>query len=274
MVPTLTPLTPHLGYRVEGIDLTHELPAALKELLRLAMSTRGLLLFRGQVLSDQDQLRLVEVFGRISRQGPVQKSSPPITYVSNVRADGAFGDGELRFHSDQSYFEHPMKAIMLYGMEIPPEGGETLFSNTSVALERLPAAARELLQGRVARHEFDYGQYHYGNAVDGAVRTTKAQAEHPAISRHPATGAPVLMVNPDNTREILGLSPAQSHDLIEQVHASVADPEVVYRHHWQLNDLVVWDNLLLQHARSPFDPKARRTLRRCAIANDLEPAAA
>ncbi len=270
-VVTLTPMTPHLGYRVDGIDLTQPISEGAQQLLRAAMATRGLLLFRGQKVSDADQLRLVDVFGRISKQGPVQKASPPITYVSNVRSDGAFGDAELRFHSDQSYFEYPMKAIMLYGIEIPAEGGETLFSNTTVAIGRLPAPVREMLSERVAYHEFDYGHYSYGADLARSIQTTKVGADHPAIARHPITGAPILMVNCDNTKELRGLPAEQSRSVLAQVHETVSDAEIVYRHRWQPDDLLVWDNLLLQHARSRFDPSARRTLRRCAIANDLEP---
>lgn len=271
MLPTLVPLSPHLGYEVQGVDLAVSLAPGLRELLRGAMATRGLLVFRGQRLDEAQQLTFARAFGRISKQGPIQRSSPDVTYVSNVRPDGAFGEGELAFHSDQTYFEYPMKAIMLYGIEVPNEGGETLFSSSAVVAERMPADLRERLAGRKALARLDYGALHYGAQKRHEVEGLVAEARHPAIAVHEASQQTIHMISPDTTKEIEGYSAEEAKELIERVSRIVASDELVYRHRWRAGDLVVWDNTLLQHARSPFESSARRTLRRCAIAHEREP---
>ncbi|VTU22913.1 Alpha-ketoglutarate-dependent 2,4-dichlorophenoxyacetate dioxygenase [Variovorax sp. PBS-H4] len=271
MTPTLTPLHHCLGYLVEGLDTSRPLAPGVQELLRGALATRGLLVFRDQQLGDEQQVAFARIFGRISKQGPIQRISPDATYVSNVRRDGAFGDVELNFHSDQMYFDHPLKAIMLYGIEVPSEGGETLFSNSAAAVERMPSTLREQLAGRSVLASLDYGALRYGDELRSQVQVQVAQATHPAIAVHQASGQTIHMMSPDTTRLIEGYDADTSAELIAQVSDIVADEAYVYRHVWRAGDLIVWDNTLLQHARSKFAPSAPRTLRRCAIASDNEP---
>ena len=271
MSPTLVPLHPHLGYEVQGVDASQPLAPMVRELLRGAMATRGLLVLRNQVLDDVQQVAFARVFGRISKQGPIQSKSPDATYVSNVRKDGAFGDGELNFHSDQIYFEHPMKAIMLYGIEVPAEGGETLFSSSSAAVQKMPQDLRDSLAGRSVLTSLDYGALSYGEELRKQVEAKVAQARHPALGVHEASGQLIHMISPDTAKEIEGYSAQEAAALLERVSQIVSSDELVYRHRWTKGDLLVWDNTLLQHARSTFESSAPRTLRRCAIASDHEP---
>ena len=271
MIPTLTPLHPYLGYSVAGIDASRPLAPGVRELLRGAMATRGLLVLRDQALDEAQQVAFARVFGPISKQGPIQSISPDATYVSNVRADGAFGDVELNFHSDQMYFEHPMKAIMLYGIEIPEEGGDTLFSNSSEVVRRMSPALRARIAGRSVLSRLDYGRLNYGAKLKQAAHAGVLEARHRAIGIHGASGQEIHMISPDTSEEIDGCSAEDSAALIAEVAALVATPELIYRHQWKTGDLLVWDNTLLQHARTPFASTARRTLRRCAIAQVPEP---
>jgi alpha-ketoglutarate-dependent taurine dioxygenase len=266
----ILPLSPALGAEIRGVDLAR-LGADEAELVLRAFNAFGLLLFRDQEIDDAAQVRFAGLFGRLSRQGAIQKAAAGATYVCNTRADGTFGVGELLFHSDQCYYDHPMKAIMLYGLEVAAVGGDTLFANTSRAYTHMPAALKRRIEGLTVRHHFDYGALHYGAEIKKDVAATKVSAVHRVVGRHPATGAPILMVNPQTTDCILGVEPAESRELIAAIVAAIAAPDNVYRHKWRPKDLVVWDNLLLQHARSDFDNAQRRTLRRCAIAHDLEP---
>ncbi|MCW5772012.1 MAG: TauD/TfdA family dioxygenase [Rhodospirillaceae bacterium] len=269
---TLVPLNPALGAEIRGVDLARFSDDEAEIILR-AFRAFGLLLFRGQVIDEAQQLRFAHLFGRLSRQGAIQKAATGPTYVSNTRADGTFGVGELLFHSDQCYYPHPMKAIMLYGLEVPAEGGDTLFANATRAYARMPEALRQQIDGLSVRHVFDYGALHYGDAKRQEVQAVQVSAVHPVVSRHPDTGQPILVVNPQTVDRILDVAPAESTTLVDEIVTRIAAPDNVYRHHWRPHDLLVWDNLMLQHARTDFDNTARRTLRRCAIAHDLEPAA-
>lgn len=266
----ILPLSAALGAEVRGVNLAR-LSEGEAEFIMRSFYTFGLLLFRDQEIDDEQQVQFAERFGRLSRQGAIQKAAAGATYVSNTRADGTFGIGELLFHSDQCYYEHPMKAIMLYGVEVTTKGGDTLFANTSRAYQRMPAALKARIEGLKVRHHFDYGALHYGVDMKKEVAATKVSAVHPVVGRHPATSAPILMVNAQTVDRILDVDPAESTSLIEAIVSEIATTDNVYRHKWCPKDLVVWDNLLLQHARSDFDNAQRRTLRRCAIAHDLEP---
>lgn len=267
---TIVPISPALGAEIQGVDLRNLSPDETEIVMR-TFRAFGLLLFRDQELDDAEQLRFAHLFGRISRQGAIQKAASGTTYVSNTRGDGTFGVGELNFHSDQCYYPYPMKAIMLYGVEVAQEGGETLYANTSRACERMSAALRSRIEGREVRHHFDYGALHYGDAKKKEIEATKVSAVHPIVGRHPASGLPILMVNAETVDCILGVPRAESRELVEAIVGEITAADNVYRHKWRPKDLVVWDNLLLQHARSNFDNAQRRTLRRCAIAHDREP---
>lgn len=266
-----TALSPDVGQAVEGLDLSQDLPEETVQALRRLLHARGLLLFRDQRLDEVQQARLARRFGRFSRQGPVQKTSQAVTYVSNTRVDGTFGKGELLFHSDQCYFAHPMKAIMLYGVEVARRGGHTLFTNTSRVLDRLPAATVQALRACQVRHQFHYGDVDYGQGVDAQVEKLTVSHVHPAIAPHPWSDQDIVMISQATATELIGVSLERSRALIDEVNQALADPAHVYEHHWRERDLVLWDNLLLQHARPDFDPNERRTLRRCALAHELEP---
>jgi alpha-ketoglutarate-dependent taurine dioxygenase len=266
----ILPLSPVLGAEIRGAQAA-ELSPDDAEIVMRTFQAFGLLLFRDQNLDEAQQVAFAQRFGRLSRQGAIQKAAAGATYVSNTRADGTFGVGELLFHSDQCYYDHPMKAIMLYGIEVAAEGGETLFANTSRAYTRMPSNLRQRIDPLQVRHQFDYGALHYGADMKNDVEAVKVAAVHPVVGRHPATGAPILLVNAQTTDRILEIEAAESKELVAAIVATIASADNVYRHKWRVKDLIVWDNLLLQHARSHFSGDERRTLRRCAIAHDREP---
>jgi alpha-ketoglutarate-dependent taurine dioxygenase len=266
-------ITPSVGLRVEGLRLDQPLTPDEIATLREKMHTFGLLLFEDQDLDEDKQLRFSRYFGKSSRQGPIQKSlATGASYVSNKRADGAFGKGELGFHSDQAYYQYPMKAICLYGMEVPSNGGETLFSNTAYVLSKMPPDLYRKLSTMEVRHTQDFATLDYGEAKQKEVSADRVEYVHPVIAKHPWSDAEILMLNPLTARNIVGMTAEESRPIIDEVHARVADPDVVYRHSWKPGQVLIWDNLLLQHARSPFDDAETRTLRRCGIAHELDPA--
>lgn len=267
------PLSRALGVEVRGLDLALPMAEETAEILLRAFHAFHLISFKRQRLTEAQQIRFSAWFGRPSRQGAIQKTAAAVTHVSNVRADGTFGVGELGFHADQTYFEFPMKAIMLYGIDVPARGGDTIFASATRAYARLPPALQARIAGLRARHHFDYGALQYGAAKKAEVAALKVSAVHPVVNAHPVTGAPILFVNPSNTDRILDLPHAEAEALLQELCAHIAAPDNLYTHRWEPGDLVVWDNLALQHARSDFPNEQPRTLRRIAIAHDREPVA-
>ncbi|BBK43286.1 taurine dioxygenase [Allostella vacuolata] len=257
-------LSPALGVEILGLDLSQPFDAATAEALLDLYRRHHLLLVRGQKLEEDDQLRFAEVFGPISRRSPAMQKAKA-AYVSNARADGILGDGELYFHSDNTFFVHPLKAIGLYGIEIPPAGGDTLFSNCAAVYAALPEALRQRLEGLSSYQLFDYtGDYARRSTEEGASDAA-LRAVHPLLWTDPDTGTRAVFLSEHTAVRINELPIAEGEALIAELRGWIADPRFGYRHRWQPGDMLLWDNIILQHAREPFDTSHRRTLRRTPV---------
>ena len=152
MAIEIRPLSPVLGAEVRGIDLRDTLDDATAKEIADAWGKHQVLLFRGQDISVDDQRRFVGIFGEIQppRSRVNERLHPDIMYVANVTVDGERGDlpdGEMQFHADQCYYETPTKGAVLYALEIPSKGGNTLFSSTYRAYETLPHELKERIAG-------------------------------------------------------------------------------------------------------------------------------
>jgi taurine dioxygenase len=251
---TVRPLSP-VGGEVSGIDLREELPENVKQRLRDAYNTYALLILHDQEMSNDDQVRFTAIFGNPSEQGGVPGG---VNFVTSLHERGftSGGDmqlysvGELKFHFGHSFHEKPLKGVMLYGMEIPPPemGGNTLFVDSRLAFKLLPAALRSRIANLKVRHKSPH---------------TPKTADHPLIYTHPDTGEQFLYLSRRHVEGILDVSAEESAALIDELASYIEDrPEIVYRHIWKPKDLVVWDNLRMQHARTHYDPAVRRHLRR------------
>ena len=198
--------------------------------------------------------------GRAWVPGPLAGPSPVV-----LREDGVFGLGELDFHLDQLFQPQPLSALILYAIEVPARGGDTRFVNTMAAHESMPAALRERIAGLHCRHAYTFsGALASDWNVDDANRQALSSV-HPMIWRDPESGRGAIWVNKLTTVEVLGLPPEEGQALIAEVHRYLYEESITYTHRWRPGDLLLWDNRRLQHARTPFDPAERRTLRRSPI---------
>lgn len=264
----VVPLGSALGAEIQGVDLRQPIDDALKQNLLDAWHEHLVILLRGQVLDEDDQVRFANAFGepaKVSSGRSFSQKHPSVMLVSNIRengqAIGALPDGEMHFHTDQCHQEIPAKATILYAMEIPRKGGDTLFANAYAAYETLPAAVKEKLAGRRALN---------ANDKDTTIRSASyenagAACWHPAVRTHPVTGRKALYVNRLMTREIEGLPRAESDELLEFLFSHQEQPQFVYEHVWRPGDVVMWDNRCTLHARTDFPAGERRLLRRVTI---------
>jgi taurine dioxygenase len=280
----LVPLTPGLGAELRGLDLAR-IDAADFAAIHRAWTDRGVLLFRGQHLSDDALIAFSRRFGALDH-APVQENGrrfvdgrPEIYVVSNVVVDGeaigSLGAGEAVWHTDMSYLDAPPKASMLYAMEIPPEGGDTHFCDMAAALRGLPAALRARIAGLSCKHDGTYnsgGYVRQGVAATDDPRTSPGTA-HPLVCRHPESGRQVLYLGRRRNAWIVGLELAESERLLDELWARVGLPEHSYRHRWRVGDLVLWDNRSTMHRRDPFDPASRRVMHRTQVKGESRPAA-
>ena len=264
MTLDIRPLSPALGVEVLGLDLAKPFDAATGQELVALYQRHHLLLLRGQDLDEDAQIHFAELFGPVSRRSPAMQKAKA-AYVSNSRADGILGQGELHFHSDNTFFQHPLKAIGLYAIEVPPEGGDTLFSNCAAVYQALPEALRRRLDGLTSYQLFDYnGDYNRRSVEEGTPHDAN-RAVHPLVWTDPDTGVRAVFLSEHTAVRINELPIAEGEKLIAELHDWIADPQFGYRHRWQPGDMLLWDNIVLQHAREPFDLKHKRTLRRIPV---------
>jgi taurine dioxygenase len=262
----LRPLSPALGAEVQGIDLSKTLDADTVAALRRAWFDHLILLFRGQVLTEEQLVAATEMFGPPGvlarpeeyRTSGQKKLHQTVMLISNVRENGvpigALPDGEMMFHHDMIHAEVPHNGTLLYAREIPSTGGNTLFANLYAAYDTLPAEVRAPLEGRRAFHHYNYGEQMKG---DGKGVKAFAESLHPVFRTHPETGKKAIYVNRLMTEYVEGLPRGQSDALLARVFDHAEQSRFVYEHVWRVGDAMLWDNRCTMHARTDFPPERR-----------------
>src|SRR5262245_1129244 len=226
------PLSLALGAEIVGVDLSERFDDATGQRVLDAWHEHLVLLFRDQRLSEEDEVRFAETFGEPAKIHTKQfvRNHPAVMLISNIRQDGkpigALPDGEMHFHSDQCHQEQPAKASMLYAIEVPSKGGNTLFANAYKAYETLPDDIKRQIDGRRALNAYDYDNAATRRGTrlaDGVPRCS-----HPVVRTHPATGRKALYVNRLMTVAIEGLPPDESDALLETLFAHQEQRQFVY----------------------------------------------
>jgi taurine dioxygenase len=262
-------LSPALGAEIVGADLHGEIGDGLAASIRDTWHQHLVILLRNQQLTEEDQVRFAECFGPTARIHTPQfmRQHPAVMLISNIREGGkpigALPDGEMQFHTDQCHQERPAMASILYAIEVPSRGGNTLFANAYLAYETLPDEIKRRIDGRRALNA-----YHYDTGATARTADVPEDAPsywHPIVRTHPATGRKALYVNRLMTRRIEGLSAEDSERLLDHLFDHQEQPQFIYEHIWRPGDILMWDNRCTLHARTDFSPNERRLLRRVTI---------
>ncbi len=272
---TVTKMHPVIGASIEGVDLSKPVDDATKAAIRKAFDDHVMLVFRGQNLDEKTQLVAAEIFGKVAiRKRPVSGDGPggdydtPFMLVTNIvengRSIGAFGDGEMWFHHDTSYYPEPHRATLLYAVKLTSWGGQTCFANQYKAYEMIPQKLRDKLEGRKVLQMHDYKRRERLN-LDTLDISKIRHHEQPIFITHPATGKKSLYVSRLMSTRIEGLSRDESEDALNQLFDISEDPAIVYEHDWKLGDLVIWDNWASIHMRKDFPRDEPRLMRRLTI---------
>jgi len=241
--------------------------------VRGLLAEHGLLVVRGREIGRDQQIELVGQLGRIE---PDANGEPMMMLVTNQRDDSTAPEGELVFHYDYAYDPEPIAAISLYGLEIAAGATPTHFASSARVLSQLPPELVARLEGREAAHAcFLQRPDAPGepNIEPGTLlqRGTPGWgpehwwAHHPALWKN-AAGIPTLFLCLQHTDRILGIPRDESDALLREVYARMYHPDAVYTHQWEPADLVIWDNLTVQHAR-PEPNAVPRTLRRFHVSD-------
>ena len=262
-------LTPHVSAEIIGLDLRKAADTAAAEALRAAFRDHHLLVVRQPGATDEDQVRFARIFGEISvrysRTNEDKKSV--VQYVSNSRPDGILGDGEIVFHQDHVFYETPLTAIILYGIDIPKSGTATKFRNAHSLYANLSPALRERARKVKILHLFNYQGDHTGWQDPDKAPPDSPRAWQPLVWTNPQTVKQALWLSPLSTVGFEGVSLEEGRKLIDELweFAASIDHDYTYTHRWSPGDLVIWDNRMLHHARLPFQSSESRTLRRSSI---------
>lgn len=248
----VAPLPQGFGAEISGFDVQDGRDPADIEALRRAYDEHQLLVFRDcGPIAPERQVEFTGWFGQLVSNGPAG-------YCTVLHNDEAAGSMVLPFHCDLSYTECPIKGISLHALAVPPGGTSTTFVSNVTAWDGLPQALREELGGLTVRHFLGARElYGWPDFI----------ADHPLRLEHPRTGRPLLFVTEHHATRILELDEAKSAEVLADLFARLYVPEKRYEHQWQVGDLLIWDNLMVQHARTrPSDPsEGERAMQRVAL---------
>jgi taurine dioxygenase len=273
MVHKLIPLNPLFGVEITGLD-----PNTLSEndaaILRQAWLQHRVVVIRGYGLPEPALISLGRWFGKVenARKKSPLAGHPEIMIISNIRANGrelgSLPDGELYWHYDRIHQRIPNKAGILHAIQVPAHGGETRFADMCGAYDALPADIKRRIEGLTALNTYQYGQT---RAEAKQLGGDSPSAVHPVVRRIPETGRKALYVCRLMTDRIMELDETASREILSLLFDHSERPEFVYEHTWRHDDLVIWDNRCVMHARNDFDERQQRLLKRVAVGDDQPP---
>ena len=253
--------TPRCGAEVVGLDLSQSFDEDRIDALRRALAEHCVLFFRDQRLTPEQQKAFGRRFGELHLHPAWPRLLEGHPEIMEIYADANSTRiaGE-DWHSDVSCDPEPPLGTILYMLEVPPEGGDTLFASMYAAYDALSTPMKRLLEGMTALHD---GETTYRGRYDGMQEAASyPSAEHPVIRTHPVSGRKALFVNRIFTRRILQLEKHESDAVLEMLFRLVETPELQCRFRWQPGSVAFWDNRCAQHhALWDYYPQRRRGLR-------------
>ncbi|MFN2260359.1 MAG: TauD/TfdA dioxygenase family protein [Parasphingopyxis sp.] len=266
----VTPSGQACGATITGVDLSQPLAAETVATIRAAWLEHLVLAFPDQTLTDDDLERFTLAFGPFG-EDPFIAPIPGREHVIAIsrRADETAPLFAENWHTDWSFQKIPPAGTCLYGIEIPPEGGDTLYANQHAALEKMPEELRTKIEGRIAIHsaknayapDGTYGEADRKTDRSMDIRPSKdaeATKAHPLIRSHPETGREAIYGCIGYSAGIEGMAQEDALALLMELYAWQTRDEFVYRHKWAAGMLVMWDNRALLHrATGGYEGHAR-----------------
>lgn len=282
-----TPIHLHFAARAEGIDLRKPLTPAQKAAVKAAMDRYGVVVFPGQMMSDEEQAAFAEQFGEIEDtptlvdQERRRLSNLKINDISNLGPDGKiwaaddrrrmFNLGNLLWHSDSSFKPTPAYWSMLQARVIPPEGGNTEYVDTRVAWDHLPEATKAEIKDMIAYHSLIYSRAQLGFEAFSPEETERCTPVPQRLVRLHAESGRLALYLSAHIGAIEGLPRPEAMALIRDLTEFTTQREFVYSHKWTVGDLVIWDNRCTMHRGVRYDDKKwPRDMRRVTI-EDVAP---
>jgi len=276
---TFTPLNRHFAAEAGGIDLRRPLNAELATEIERAMDQHAVLVWRDQPLDEDQQMDFTRWFGpfqlgfgKLARGFKKKRfKHETLADMSNVDEDGIVVGrnhrrlyttiGNMVWHSDSSFQVPAAKYSILTGHTIPSWGGESEFADMRAAYDALPQRTKDYIAPLVAEHWALHSRAMLGD-TDYTEEQKKAipPVRWPIVRTHPS-GRKTLFIGA-HAREVIGMSLPEGRLLLAELLEHATQPEFVYRHHWRVGDVVMWDNRCTLHRGKRFDFSEKRELRR------------
>lgn len=272
------PLENGIGVEILGVDLKAVDDTARNAIYRAFLGHRIVALRGQEGLDADDVLAASRIFGATLEPHIFTRyhhPDTPLVMVLSNRVDDTGREKGLRdagsfWHSDVSYKEIPAKATLLYALEVPAVGGDTLFCDMAAAYEGLSGAMKRRLAGLKAVHNYAHTPREIFKS--GEV-TPPPDCVHPVIRTHPETGLKAIYINPSYTVRILDIPDNESAALKDEIFRHCLQDAYCGRYAWRAGDVVAWDNSASMHAATTdrLDRAKHRTLWRTIISGDRRP---
>lgn len=280
----VTPLSGTIGAEIRGVDLSGDLDDRTVAEIRRIWLDRKVVFFPGQHLDPAQHLVFASRFGQPTEGHPVIpgiKDHPEvfeIDYTAARELYSSYGDLSERsrgvhWHTDVTFVARPPLGSILRAVEVPPSGGDTLFSDQQAAFEGLSPALQGFLSTLTAVHD---GSAQFKGVLDrvgegqweGERVLSLEPVEHPVVRTHPETGLRSLFVNPGFTTRIKELSRPESDALLAYLYAHATGDEYTVRYHWHTGDIGFWDNRTTQHSVVGDFGDQHRVIQRVTLRGD------
>jgi taurine dioxygenase len=267
----VTPIAGALGAEVRGVDLAGDISNSVMAEVRGAFARNSVVFFPDQDLEPEDHLAFARRFGGID----VNKFFPNVEGYPEVAEVRKEPDGKINiggaWHTDHSYDPEPALGSMLYALEVPDHGGDTMWASMYAAYDALSDGLKEILGRMNAVHSGAraFGPQNKGskNRPDDFKFSEQAlkEVEHPVICHHPESGRDYLYVNPGFTVRFAGWTEEESQPLLQYLYHHSVRPEFTCRYRWQGKTLAFWDNRCTQHFAINDYHGARRLMNRITV---------
>ena len=265
------PVAGSLGAEIHGVNVAAPLGDAVTSEIRQALLDHLVIFFRDQKLTPHEQLAFASRFGT-PMEYPQLKGLPecpmitPVLKLAHERVN--FGGV---WHSDTTYLTQPPMASMLYAVEIPPYGGDTIFANQYAAYETLSEGLRTVLDGLTGVNtstKADASRTREERLKSAGVEMKALTGEHPVVRTHPETGRRALFVNIGHTSHFKGWTQEESRPLLDFLFQHQVKPEFTCRFQWQPGSIAFWDNRCAQHNAVNDYAGFRRLMHRVTLAGE------
>lgn len=262
-------LSAGIGAEISGLDLSRPLGSADLVAIQQAWRDHLILLFRGQKLTHQQHIDFTRRFGELDDHAAIPKFRHPefheILPVTNQEIDGRKQPVGRQWHSDLSTTLRPAMGSMLRCEVIPPVGGDTMFANMYLAYETLSDKMKEIIDGLWGIQDMTVAKHSQGRDLSD-VRKRNPPVAQPVVRVHPETGRKALFVAEMTTTGIVGMRDEESRPILEFLFRHSIQPEFIYRHRWQVHDLLAWDNRCAMHlALNDYDINVPRMMYRTTL---------